>query len=187
MAGRSTEKALNFRGSSRRLLRTLAPQRPLITLALILGVASVTLTVLGPRLLGEATNVIFAGLVGRQIPAGLTQAEAVARLRHEGHGTLADLIGSLHLVPGQGIDFTAVAHLLLIVLVIYAARRGLRHPAGPGDHDDRAARGVQPARAGRRPSCPGCRCATSTGSRAARSSAGSPTTSTTWRSRCSRR
>ena len=120
MGGRSTEKALNFRGSSRRLLRTLAPQRPLVALALILGVASVTLTVLGPRLLGEVTNVIFAGLVSKQIPAGLTQAQAVARLRHQGNGTLADLVGSLHLDPGQGVDFNRVAHLLIIVLVIYA-------------------------------------------------------------------
>ena len=121
MGGRSTEKALNFRGSSMRLLRTLAPQRPMIAAALILGVASVTLTVLGPRLLGEVTNVIFAGLVSKQIPAGETQAEAVARLRHEGNGTLADLVGSLHLTPGQGVDFNQVAHLLIIVMVIYAA------------------------------------------------------------------
>ena len=58
-----------------------------------------------------------------QIPAGLTKAEAVTRLRENGQGTLADMISSMHLVPGQGIDFAAVGRVLLIVLVIYSLSR----------------------------------------------------------------
>ena len=61
MGGMSTEKALDFKGSGRRLLGTLSPYRLLMSLALTLAVGSVTLAVLGPRLLGEAINVVFAG------------------------------------------------------------------------------------------------------------------------------
>ena len=46
MSGMSTEKALDFKGSGRRLLATLRPYRLLTILALTLAVASVTLSVL---------------------------------------------------------------------------------------------------------------------------------------------
>jgi ATP-binding cassette subfamily B protein len=119
MAGRSVEKSLDFRGSSRRLLRTMAPERALITLALLLAMASVGLSVLGPKLLGHATDLIFSGMISRQLSPGTTQAEVVERLRQQGHGTLADMFSSLHLVPGQGIDFGQVGDVLLLVVVIY--------------------------------------------------------------------
>ena len=61
MGGMSTEKALDFKGSSRRLLRMLSPYRLLLILALSFAVSAVTLQVLGPRLLGEAVNVVFFG------------------------------------------------------------------------------------------------------------------------------
>ena len=64
MGGMSTEKALDFKGSSRRLVRTLSPYRKLTVLALSFAIASVTLAVLGPRLLGEAINVVYFGAVG---------------------------------------------------------------------------------------------------------------------------
>jgi ATP-binding cassette subfamily B multidrug efflux pump len=121
MGGRSTEKSLDFRGSSRRLLGTLRPERPLAAVALLLAAASVTLSVLGPIILGHATDLIFSGVVSRQIPPGVTQAEAVARLRQQGQGTLADMISSMHLTAARGVDFSQVGRVLLTVLVIYAA------------------------------------------------------------------
>jgi ATP-binding cassette, subfamily B, multidrug efflux pump len=66
MGGMSTEKALDFKGSSRRLLGLLKPYRLLVVLALALAIGSVTLAVLGPRLLGEAINVVFAGFTSHQ-------------------------------------------------------------------------------------------------------------------------
>ena len=62
MAGQSTEKALNFRGSSRRLLAMMAPHRLVVYLILVLAAASVAMTVLGPRLIGDAINVIAYGV-----------------------------------------------------------------------------------------------------------------------------
>jgi ATP-binding cassette, subfamily B, multidrug efflux pump len=121
MAGQSTEKSLDFKGSSRRLLRTLRPQRRLIAAALLLGIASVTLTVIGPRLLGDATNLIFSGVISKQIPAGETKAQVVAHLRAQHQGTLAELFGSVNITAGHGIDFGAIGRVLLTVLALYIA------------------------------------------------------------------
>jgi ATP-binding cassette subfamily B multidrug efflux pump len=68
------EKAMNFWPSARRLLGQLRPERLWLMLVLVLGVASVTLSVIGPRLLGEGTNLIFAGVVSKQLPAGTSKA-----------------------------------------------------------------------------------------------------------------
>jgi ATP-binding cassette subfamily B protein len=119
MGGMSTEKSLNFRGSSRRLLGTLAPHRLLVATSLVLAAVSVTLSVLGPWLLGNATNLIFSGVISKQIPAGVSQAQMVARLRREGRGTQADMLSAMHVVAGQGINFTRVGQVLLLVLLVY--------------------------------------------------------------------
>ncbi|MBS2963518.1 ABC transporter ATP-binding protein [Actinocrinis puniceicyclus] len=119
MGGRSTEKSLDFKNSGLRLLRTMRPERALIVVAVLLGIGSVGLSVLGPRVLGRATDLIFAGVVGKQIPPGVTQAQMVARLRAQGQNNLAELIGSMHLTPGKGIDFTHVGQVLGGVALIY--------------------------------------------------------------------
>ena len=79
----------------------------------------ITLNVLGPRILGWATDVIFTGIIGKNLPAGMTKEQVVAQLRADGNSTMADLVQRLDIVPGQGIDFTALANLLLMALAIY--------------------------------------------------------------------
>ncbi|MFI9837311.1 ABC transporter ATP-binding protein [Nonomuraea sp. NPDC051941] len=113
------EKALDFGGTLRSLLRLLRPERTLLAVVLALGTASVALTVTGPKILGHATDLIFAGIIGAQLPAGATKEQAVAGLRARGQGTFADLVSSMNVVPGQGIDFTALAQVLAWVLAIY--------------------------------------------------------------------
>jgi ATP-binding cassette subfamily B protein len=56
-----TGKAADFKGSGKRLLGLLRPYRLHCAAALVLAAGSVTLTVLAPRLLGEAVNLIFDG------------------------------------------------------------------------------------------------------------------------------
>ena len=119
MGGMPTDRSLDFRGSGRRLLGTLRPERPLILATLALAAGSVALAALGPRILGHATDLIFSGVISRQLPAGATKAEVVARLRERGQGTLADLLGSLNLVPGHGVDFGRVGQVLLAALLVY--------------------------------------------------------------------
>jgi ATP-binding cassette subfamily B protein len=56
------ERSLDFRGSVGRLMRRMGPERPRLVLVVGLAVASVVLVVLGPAILGHATNLIVAGV-----------------------------------------------------------------------------------------------------------------------------
>ena len=114
-------KSRDFRRSFRRLLGELAPERILVAVVMGLAIASVVLAILGPKILGSATNLIFEGVVGRQFPAGLTKDQAVAALRASGQGNLADMLASMDVVPGRGVDFGALGAILLLVAGIYAA------------------------------------------------------------------
>ncbi len=113
------QKAKNFKSSARRLIGLLAPQKPLIMLVVAFGVASVSLSVAGPKILGRATDVIFGGFLGSRLPAHLTHAQAVEQLRAAGNSRTADLVESMHVQPGHGIDFTALGHVLLLVIGLY--------------------------------------------------------------------
>ncbi|MGR6917472.1 ABC transporter ATP-binding protein [[Actinomadura] parvosata] len=119
MAGPPTEKALDFGGTLRKLMALLRPERALLIVILVLGASSVALTVTGPKILGHATDLIFTGIIGAQLPAGATKAQAVAGLRARGQDTFADMVASMSVVPGRGIDFTALGQVLGWVLVIY--------------------------------------------------------------------
>ncbi|MGP3943398.1 ABC transporter ATP-binding protein [Streptomyces sp. 6N106] len=127
MGGQPTERSLDFRGSGRRLLARLRPERGVALLVLALGTCSVALAVAGPKILGEATDLIFAGLIGRQLPDGATKEQAVQWLRDRDQGTVADMVASMDVTPGQGIDFHAVGIVLLWATALYvvAALLGL--------------------------------------------------------------
>ncbi|HWK27825.1 MAG TPA: ABC transporter ATP-binding protein [Solirubrobacter sp.] len=115
-----TQKSMNFGPSARRLIGRMRPQRVRALLTVALACFSVACSVAGPKILGHATDLIFAGLFGRNLPAGSTQEQAVAGLRARGDDRLADVVGALKdLVPGQGVDFGALAGVLGIVLALY--------------------------------------------------------------------
>ncbi|MEV6595654.1 ABC transporter ATP-binding protein [Actinoplanes sp. NPDC051346] len=119
--GMPAEKLKDFKGSSKRLLGLLRPQRTLAGLVLLCGIASVTLSVIGPRILGHATDVVFAGVVGGDLPAGVSKDEVVAQLRSRGESGRADMLAAMDFVPGRGVDFDRLGHILLWVLVLYVA------------------------------------------------------------------
>ncbi|MEV6929069.1 ABC transporter ATP-binding protein [Dactylosporangium sp. NPDC051485] len=119
-AGGPPAKIEDFKGSARRLLKMLAPDRLVVAAVLVFGIASVVLSVLGPRLLGRATDVIFEGIVSKKIPPGLSKEQAIAGLREQGQDRFADLLsGMTNLVPGHGIDFGRLERVLLMVAVVY--------------------------------------------------------------------
>jgi ATP-binding cassette, subfamily B, multidrug efflux pump len=124
-AGMPAEKSMNFGPSGKRLLRRLAPERWLALAVLALAVGSVTLMVLGPRILGHATNIIFAGFIGDRLPAGASLGQVVAAARARGDDNYASLLERMHAVPGRGIDFGALGNVLLLALVVYVAGVGL--------------------------------------------------------------
>ena len=59
------ERSKDFGTTSRRLMRRMSQESVLVLLVLVLAVTSVTLVVLGPRILGHATDVVFDGLLRR--------------------------------------------------------------------------------------------------------------------------
>ncbi|AUH45039.1 ABC transporter ATP-binding protein [Streptomyces sp. CMB-StM0423] len=99
-SGPPVERSLDFRGSAVRLLRTLRPDRSLIRVILVLGAASVALTVAGPKLLGHATDLVVAGVYGDRVDTGSARAS-------------------------DGIDFDAVGRTLLWAALVYVAAWGL--------------------------------------------------------------
>jgi ATP-binding cassette subfamily B multidrug efflux pump len=119
MMGVPVAKSKDFRGSFLRLLGRLRPEAPKIVGVFLLAIVSVTLSVLGPRILGNATDIIFNGFVGKQLPAGTTQAQVEAGLKASGQGQLADLLSGMHVTPGVGIDFGALAQILIILAGIF--------------------------------------------------------------------
>ncbi len=77
------------------------------------------MNVLGPKILGLATDVIFTGIIGKDLPAGATKEQVVANLRATGDDTFADMVQRLDVIPGQGINFTLLGELLLLALGLY--------------------------------------------------------------------
>jgi ATP-binding cassette subfamily B protein len=114
-----TERSRDFTGSAIRLVKQLTPQRALAVTVILLGVGGIAIGVVGPRILGHATDLLFNGVIGRQLPAGLTKEQAIAAARARGDNNFADLLSGMNVVPGQGVDFGAVARTLLLALGLY--------------------------------------------------------------------
>ena len=121
--GMPAEKSMSFGPSARRLLSWLAPERIKVATVIVLVVLSVVLSSVGPKILGRATDLIFAGLVGRMlgtnIPAGTSRADVIAAMRAQGQDRMADMLQGVDFIPGQGIDSAAIGQVLLVVLAIY--------------------------------------------------------------------
>ncbi|MDQ6876641.1 MAG: ABC transporter ATP-binding protein/permease [Candidatus Dormibacteraeota bacterium] len=115
------EKPMRFGPSVRRLMGRLSPERGRLLAVIGLGVTSVALMVIGPKILGSATDLIFAGAIGKRLPPGLTSEQAIAAARAAGSSNLADLLARMHVVPGQGIDFNSLRSVLLLALGLYVA------------------------------------------------------------------
>ena len=78
------QKSLNFGASGRRLVRRLRPERFRVLAILLSAIVSVALAAVGPRVLGWATDIVFAGAVGQELPAGMSKNEVVdANAGHE--------------------------------------------------------------------------------------------------------
>jgi ATP-binding cassette subfamily B multidrug efflux pump len=120
MFGPPPAKSKDFRGSLRRLLGHLRPERNQLTLVVSLTSVSVVLGAFGPKILGRATNYVFYGYLGRRIPVGVTKAQALARLRSSGQSRLAEMLQNSPVVPGQGVNFAAVGRVLLLAISLYA-------------------------------------------------------------------
>ena len=119
MTDSAAARSRDFTGSARRLFRRLSPQRTAIAAVLALSIGSIVLSAIGPRVLGHATDLLFTGVIGRTLPAGITREQAIAAARTRGDNTFADLLGGMNVIPGRGVDFNAVGRTLLLALAMY--------------------------------------------------------------------
>ncbi|MGE0218381.1 ABC transporter ATP-binding protein [Mycolicibacterium sp.] len=119
MAEPPQTRSRDFRGSALRLLRRLTPHRGLTVAVMLLGIGGIAVGVIGPRILGHATDLLFNGVIGRRLPAGLTKEQAIDAARARGDTTFADLLSGMDVVPGQGVDFGAVGRTLALALALY--------------------------------------------------------------------
>ncbi|WFF04226.1 ABC transporter ATP-binding protein [Micromonospora sp. WMMD964] len=115
------EKSMTFGPSARRLLGRLRPHRLHLAAIITLAVVSVGFSVAGPKILGHATDIIFNGVIGRQLEPGTSTEQAVAAARAGGNEGFADMLARMDVVPGMGIDFGALSRVLLLALGLYLA------------------------------------------------------------------
>lgn len=115
----SVERAKDFSGTLRRLVAYLKPQALPIIFVIVFTILSVVFTVSAPKIIGKATNVLFEGVVSKQLSSNMTKDQIVADLKAKGQDQLADMISAIDVTPGKGIDFNALQNILITLLGIY--------------------------------------------------------------------
>ena len=89
MAMMKGEKARDFKGTMRKLIAYLGPHKLATIIVIILSVVSTVFSIFGPKILGNATTVLFEGV-------------------------MEQITGT-----GSGIDFNAIGNILLTALGLY--------------------------------------------------------------------
>ncbi|WP_405512598.1 ABC transporter ATP-binding protein [Streptomyces canus] len=113
------EDGASFAATSRRLAGLFRQVRVSVIGSLALAVFGVLAYLVGPRIWGRAIDAVLAGTLGAGLPTGQTKEAAAQALRDSGRNSFADIIDSLNVTPGSGIDFGYVGHLLLIAAGLY--------------------------------------------------------------------
>ena len=112
-------KAEAFWPSFKRMVGLLGAYRVSLMIVALAAVGTVVLAVAAPKVLGQATNVIFEGVVSTMLPAGTTKAQAVEALRARGMDDFATMLSAMDVIPGAGIDYTRLGRILTVVLGLY--------------------------------------------------------------------
>jgi ATP-binding cassette, subfamily B, multidrug efflux pump len=113
-------KPLDFSATFKRLLSLLLRDKIMGFGMLAFALLGTGLSVVGPKLLGDATNIIFDGAVSSQMPEGATKEQIVEGLKAAGHANIANMVSAMNITPGHGIDFSGLGKLLLVLVVLYA-------------------------------------------------------------------
>ena len=158
--GQPGEKSLNFGPSAKRLLGRLRPHRAKVVVVLVLAVVSVAFSSVGPKILGRATDLIFAGVIGGAIkaPPGTTKEQVIDDPARPGPDDVCRPAEQRRLHPGAGHRLrrprqrAPARHRAL--------RRRLAAHVGPGLDPAGRARSARCTTCARRsrPSSTGCRC-----------------------------
>ena len=112
-------KAEAFWPSFKRMVGLLGAYRVSLLVVTLAAVGTVVLAVAAPKVLGQATNVIFEGVVSTMLPAGTTKAQAIEALRARGMDDFATMLSAMDVIPGAGIDYARLGRILTVVLGLY--------------------------------------------------------------------
>lgn len=88
--GVPAEKAKDFKGTLRRLITYMRPFRLQIGSVVLMAVLSTVFAILSPRVMGDATTILFEGIMGK-----------------------------MNGIPGAAIDFDAIGRIILTLLGLY--------------------------------------------------------------------
>ncbi|MCX6501202.1 MAG: ABC transporter ATP-binding protein [Microbacterium sp.] len=119
-------KASDFGKSFGRMIGLLRPHAVAFIFVSFLGALGVVLAVIAPKVLGEATNIVFEGVASSALagsfPAGTSQATVVEALRSAGQTDMANIIAAMDgFSVGAGVDFDALRLVIMAALAIYIA------------------------------------------------------------------
>jgi ATP-binding cassette, subfamily B, multidrug efflux pump len=92
--GRPAEKPKDFRGTLFRLVCYLSPHRGQLVVVFLFAILSTLFSIVGPKILGQATTAIFNGVYGNL---------AAARAHR----------------PTHSLDFAYIGHIVLILVILY--------------------------------------------------------------------
>jgi len=109
--GRPVEKAKDFKGTLRRLLRYFLPEKYLMFIIVNTAILGTVFNIVGPKILGLATTRLFNNLIASFIVQAKNIAVKKALLQNP------SLLLSLSPVPG--IEFGYIGRIMLILLVLY--------------------------------------------------------------------
>ncbi|MCC2028190.1 ABC transporter ATP-binding protein [Microbacterium sp. YMB-B2] len=107
------------------MIGLLKPSAAWFVLVSFFGAVGVVLTVAAPKVLGEATNLIYEGYISKVlgdngVPAGTTQEQVVEMLRSQGQDDFANMVAAFSdFQVGAGIDFDRLRWVIIAVLAIY--------------------------------------------------------------------
>lgn len=117
--GGPARKAKAFWPSAKRLMSLFRTEKLGLVVVALMVLVAVVLNVWAPHVLGRAMDVIFGGVVSAQMPGGLSREQVIDGLRAQGEDQAAEMLSGMAFTPGEGIDFTELGRLILIVLGMY--------------------------------------------------------------------
>lgn len=120
-----TQKKIDTKAVVKKMARRFAPDKKRLLLAVSFGIASTIFAAVAPKLLGDAINVIFDGVVGSKMHnlvaachGSKVCVEAV--LKKSGNAQIASIVSAFPSIP-KGIDFTNLYRLLTLTIGLYVA------------------------------------------------------------------
>lgn len=109
--GRPVEKAKDFQGTLKRLLRYFLPERVRLSIVLAAAILGTVFNIAGPKILGLATTRLFNNLISSFIVQVKNQQIKNALMQNP--------MLSLHLSPVPGVEFGYIGRIMLILLGLY--------------------------------------------------------------------